>query len=143
MAHTTLMNIFNARDQLQIELASLLLGQPSVTHDVIEQLAAIAVLHDHVELFFRLNNFVQLDDIGVADLLENFNFPRDTLDVFLIVNLVFLEDFDSDLHKFKLMFDEQFCENFAKNGTYLLACQRVLAQLDLAERALTQMFTYN
>jgi len=38
-----------------------------------------------------------LDHVWVSDLLEDFDFPCDSLYVFLIVDFVFLEDFYGDL----------------------------------------------
>ena len=68
-----------------------------MSDDVIEQLAAAAILHDHVKLFFSFNYLIELNDIWVSYLLEDFDFPSDSLDIFLIVNLVFFEDFDGNL----------------------------------------------
>lgn len=41
---------------------------------------------------------VELDHVGVSDLLKDVDFSGDPLNVGLILNLVFFEDFDS--HKF-------------------------------------------
>lgn len=40
---------------------------------------------------------IKLNDIGVADLLQYFDFTGDPLHVLLVLDLVFLEDLDSDL----------------------------------------------
>lgn len=69
MADSTLMNVLNTRDELQVELAGLLFREPGVSDDVVEELTAIAVLHDHVQLFFGLNDFIELDHVGVSHLL--------------------------------------------------------------------------
>ena len=97
VTHAALVDVLDARDELEVELAGLLLRQPSVPDDVVEQLTAAAVLHDHVELLFSFNNLVELNDVGVTHLLENLDFPGDSLDVLLIVDLVFLEDLNGDL----------------------------------------------
>ena len=97
MTHAALVDVLDARDELEVELAGLLLRQPSVPDDVVEQLTATAVLHDHVELLFSFNNLVKLNYVGVTHLLENLDFPGDSLDVLLIVDLVFLEDLNRDL----------------------------------------------
>ena len=41
--------------------------------------------------------FVELDDVRVANLLQNFNLPRNSLNVLLVVDLFFLKDFDGNL----------------------------------------------
>lgn len=105
MAHSALVDVLDTGDELEVEFAGLLLREPSMPDDVVEQLATTAILHDHVKLFFSFNYLIELDDVWVSDLLEDFDFPCDSLDVFLVVDFVFLEDFDGDL----------------------FACQRVLA----------------
>lgn len=64
---------------------------------IVKQLATVAVLHNHVELFFRFNDFVQLNHVGVAHLLKNFDFTSYALNVFLVMDLVLLENLDCDL----------------------------------------------
>ena len=85
--------------------------------DVVKQLAAAAIFHDNVELFFGFNNLVELNDVWMSDLLQNFDFSRDSFDVLLIVDLVFLQNFNGDF----------------------LTGERVLAQLDLSKSSLAQM----
>ena len=64
-------------------------------HDVVKELATIAVLHDHVELFFGLDDFIELNDVWMPNFLKNFDLSGNALDIFLIVNLVLFQDFDS------------------------------------------------
>ena len=120
VADAALVYIFNARYQLQVELASLLLRQPRMPHNIIKQLAATAVLHDHIEFFFGFNYFVELNDIGVPHLLQNLDLPRNPLNILLIINFVLLEYLDG----------------------HLLASQRVLAQLDLPERSFPEVLAW-
>lgn len=40
---------------------------------------------------------IELDDIGVSNLLEDLDLPRDALYVLLVFDLVFLQDFHSNL----------------------------------------------
>ena len=40
---------------------------------------------------------VELNHVWVTDLLENFDLPCDSFNVLLIVDLLFLQNFDSDL----------------------------------------------
>lgn len=55
----------------------------------------------------------------MTDLLQNFDFSRDSLYILLIVDLVFLENL---------------------NG-YFFACKRMLTQLDLSESSLAKMLS--
>lgn len=56
MADTALVQVLNAGNQFPVELGGLLLGQPGVAHDVVEEFASVGVLHDHVELFVCFND---------------------------------------------------------------------------------------
>jgi len=51
------------------------------------------MLHDHKQLFIGFNNLIELDDVGVSNFLEDFNFASNTLNVLLVVNLFLFEDF--------------------------------------------------
>ena len=97
MAHTALMDILNTRNELEVELASLFLGESGVPYYVVEELASVAVLHDHVELFFSLDDFVKLNHIWMSDLLQYFYFSRNALHILLVVNLILFQDFNGDL----------------------------------------------
>lgn len=65
--------------------------------DVVEELTSIAVLHDHIELLFCLNDFIQLNNIWMPDFLEDFDFSRYPLYILLVMDLVFLKDFNGHL----------------------------------------------
>jgi len=101
VAHAALVQVLDARDQLLVELARLLLLQTRVPHDVVEQLAAVGVLHDHEELLLGLDDLVQLDDVVVAHLLQNLYLTSYPLNIFLVINLIFFKNFNSYLHNTK------------------------------------------
>lgn len=69
---------------------------------------------------------IELDDIGVSNLLEDLDLPRDALYVLLVLDLVFLQDFHSNL-KCNELYSE-----------YLLTSEGVGRELDLAESAFAQ-----
>jgi hypothetical protein len=77
------MDVLNARDKFKVELASLLLRKSITLDNIVEQLATIAVLHDHV---------IQLNNIWMSDLLQDLDFPRDSLNILLIVDFIFFQD---------------------------------------------------
>lgn len=58
VAHATLVDVLDAGDQFKVKLAGLLLRQPGVPNDIVEQLSAVAVFHYHIEFFFSFNYFV-------------------------------------------------------------------------------------
>jgi hypothetical protein len=99
MADSTLMDVLNTRNEFEIEFAGLFLAQTSVPDDVVEQLASVGILHDHKQLFFGLDDFIELDDVRMAYFLQDFDFTSNSLDILLIVNFVLLKNFDGDLIK--------------------------------------------
>lgn len=84
--------------------------------DVVEELPARAVLHDEEEVLGGLDDFVELDEVGVADEFEDVYFAGDALDVRHVHDLLLLQH----LH------------------CHLLARPLVDRQLYLPERALAQ-----
>jgi len=77
------------------------------------------VLHDHKQFLLSLDNLIQLDNVGVANLLQNLDFASDTLDVFLVIDFLLLQDFDC----------------------HLFTCQNVCALFDQAEGTFAQRFS--
>ena len=63
---------------LVVKEGSFFLFQAPLLHNVIEELSAFCVLHDHVDCLIILNDIVQLDDIAVLDFLQNFDFTTYT-----------------------------------------------------------------
>ena len=94
-----LVQVLNRTLDLLEKLASLRLRQLLLVHDVLEQLAAADVLHDQKELLRRLYNFKQLDDVGVPDHLQNFDFAAHSLHVGLFDDLSLFKDLNGDLQK--------------------------------------------
>jgi len=91
-----------------------------VSHDKVEELAAVGILHDHEELFIRFYDLIELDNVGMAHLLEDFNLARNSLNILLIVYFVLFKDLDS----------------------HLFSSEHVGALFDLAESALSKSLAY-
>ena len=96
MDDVELVKVLNSSDDLMKELESLRLFYSLVLDDVIEELSSISILHDQVKLLWRLNDLIQLNNIWVADHLENMNFTSNSLYIVHVLYLVFLQNFDSD-----------------------------------------------
>lgn len=67
-------------------------------HNIVEEFTILAVLHYEEELTLSLNDLVQLDDVGMSDLLEDLDLTADSLNVFLVFNSRFLKDLDRNLY---------------------------------------------
>ena len=67
MHDSILMNIFDARDNLLHEPDRLGLVETLSLYDVVEELAALGVLHYEVDVGFCLDYLVQLDYVRVAE----------------------------------------------------------------------------
>ena len=74
--------------------AGVRLLHPRVGDDVVEQLAAITVLHDEEDLPGSINDLEQLDDVFVAHALEDGDLAADTFHVRWLHNAALLQDFD-------------------------------------------------
>jgi hypothetical protein len=90
MADLQLVQVLDAGENLLQEASGLLLPDPLVGNNMVEELAATRILHNQEELFFGLNNLVELNDDWVSEYLENVDFAADSLRVARIHYLVLL-----------------------------------------------------
>ena len=97
MHNSQLVQVFDSADNLLEELAGFGFLEFLLLDDVVEQLAAADKLHDEKELFRRLNNFKQLDDVRVPDQLENVNLSRHSLYICIARDLTLLKNLNSHL----------------------------------------------
>ena len=91
------MNILDSAYELQVKFAGLLFAQSGVSDDKVEEFSAIAVLHDHIQLFLSFDDFVKLNNIWMSNFLKNFDFTGDSFNIFLVVNFIFLKNFYCNL----------------------------------------------
>lgn len=84
MAYTTLVNVFDARNELLIHSDSCLLMQSLMGHNIVEELAVLAELHDEKQFTFSFNDFKQLNYIGVPDFLQYFDLSAYSLNVLFV-----------------------------------------------------------
>lgn len=106
-----LVQVRHGRYDLSEEHPGLHFAETALLDDVVEQLAARTVLHDHVAVRLRLDYLVQLADVRVRQALKGADLELDARQVFAQFRLV--HDLDG----------------------HLLAGQRVRGQLDFAETA--------
>ena len=69
-------------------------------HNIVKELTSIGIFHDHVKFLFGLNNFVELDNVGMTNFLEDFDLSGDSLNILLIVNLILFQNFYGNLQGF-------------------------------------------
>lgn len=100
-----------------------------MSNDIIEEFSTIAILHNHVKLFFSLNDFIELNDIWMPNFFKDLDFPSYSFNIFLIMDFILLENLDSNLR----------CQN---HRTYLFISQSVLAKFHLSKGTFAEMFTY-
>ena len=92
-----LRDVLNSRDDLLEEAAGRLLVHLLVLDDVVEEFATRGKLHDQVQLFGRLDDFVELDDVRVLHDFQNVDFTRNTLYIGNVDDLALFEYFDGNL----------------------------------------------
>lgn len=88
-------HVLNGREYLGEKSGSLLLLDVALLHDVVEEVAAGAVLHDDVVVSRRLQELVELGNVWVPELLENLEFFLDLVLLSAVSNQLFIQDFDS------------------------------------------------
>jgi len=112
--------IFNARQDLVEEAASLLVLKPFFLNDVVEKFPTRHKFHNQKKLSIRFNYLVKLNDVGVPHNFEDFNFAHDTGNVGLILNFILFQYF----------------------YRYLFICQHMSTMAYLAKRTLSNRTTY-
>ena len=56
MAHSALVKVLDATDELPVELGGLCLSQASISDDEVKELATVSMLHYHKKLFLGLDD---------------------------------------------------------------------------------------
>ena len=121
MDDAELMQVLDASDELPEELAGLMLLQPFLFHYHLEELPLGHVFHDQEKLLWSLDDLVELDDVGMPDLLQDVDFASDSLDIGHVGNATLLQHLHS----------------------HALASDRVDAQLHLPKSALAQVSSHH
>ena len=98
-----LVQILNARNYLMEKFKCMRFLDPLVLDDVVEQFTAICVLHNQVQLLGCFDDFVELNDVGVSDHLQNVDFAGNSLYVVDILDFVLLENFYRNLQPISRM----------------------------------------
>jgi len=113
-----LVQILDSTNDLLEELAGFCLLKLLLLDDVVEELATADELHDQEELLGRLDDFEKLDDVGVADQLEDVDLARHSLHICIPRNFALFQYF----HR------------------HLFSCDIVNASLDFTEGAFADVF---
>lgn len=66
-------------------------------HDKVEKFSIRYEFHDQVELFLRLNNFINLHNIRMMKLLQYLNLSTDSLNVLFVLDPWLFKHFNSYL----------------------------------------------
>lgn len=91
------MNVIDTWDKLLEVFAGLLLFQSGALDDNIKQLTTLYKLHDKIQVFFCLDNLIDLYNIRMMQLFKYFNLPADSFYILFVFNSTFLENFYSHL----------------------------------------------
>ena len=65
--------------------------------DIIEKFTTVTIFHDHIEFFLGFNDFIKLNYVRMSDFLKNFDFPSNPLNILLIMDFIFLKNFNCHL----------------------------------------------
>lgn len=97
MNDSIFVDVLNTSKYLLHELDGFSLIESFFLDDVVEQLSTFCVFHNEMNVCFSLNDFVQLDNVGMSKYLQNANFAGDAFDVRLLDDFLFLKGFDCHL----------------------------------------------
>ena len=83
-----------AMDDLLEEPAGLLLAEALLAANVIEKAATRRVLHDDVDVGWRIDDLKQLDDVLIGHALQDLDLPRHAPPVVAVRELTLLDHLD-------------------------------------------------
>lgn len=89
-------DVLDAIDELVIEAAGILLPQLFAFDYEVEELSALNELHHEEQVLGRLYDFVELDDVRMADQFEDVDLPGYALHVGNVDDLFLFEDLYGD-----------------------------------------------
>ena len=116
MADPNAMDIVDAGNELLEVLAGMSFFESLVFYYDLKELSTLCVFHHQEEIVVSFDDLVELDNVRMVHLLQDFDLSGDSIDIFLLFNLRLLQNLDC----------------------HLLAGEDVRAQLDLAEGALAE-----
>jgi hypothetical protein len=90
------MYLLDSCNDLMEKAAGLGLLHSAIGHDVIEELATGGVLHDQVKLPSRLNDLIELHDVGMPYKLEDVHLSGHALHICNLLDAVLFEDLHRD-----------------------------------------------
>lgn len=96
MNDSKLVNVLDSAYDLLENLASFSLSHSLFADNVVKKFSTFHVLHYKKEVFGGFNDFVQLDDVWVANEFQNVNLAGHSLDICHIDDSILFEDLDCD-----------------------------------------------
>ena len=74
-----------------------------ILYDEVKKFAARCILHYQIELLWRLNYLIELDDVRVSYHLKNVDFAGDPLYIVDILNFIFFQNFNCHFFTCQIM----------------------------------------
>ncbi len=81
MNYSNAMNILDTVNKLQEYLLCFLLFESLPFYNIVEELSILQVLHNKIQFFASLYDFVQLHNIGVSNKLQYVNLSENPISV--------------------------------------------------------------
>lgn len=97
MADAQFVNVVDSCNQLLEMLAGFCLFEPLALNNQVEEFPTRGELHNQVQIALGLDDFVDLNDVGVVEFFKNFDFPGYSFHIFLIFDLRLFKHFHSHL----------------------------------------------
>ena len=71
MDNAVSVQVLNGANHLAHDISGVALGEPLSGNDAIKELSALAVLHNDMDITVIDVTLIELDDVGMIDLLQN------------------------------------------------------------------------
>jgi hypothetical protein len=90
------MAVLNSRNDLIKDFTGFILIHTFFFDDVVKELTSSKVFHDKKEVLGGFDDFIELNDVGMAYKFKDVNFPGHSFDICHIHDFVLLQNLDGD-----------------------------------------------
>ena len=106
MSNSFGMKVFHSQRDLCEYGSSLFFLDFFFGNNLVKQISALCILHDQVEFFGGLDDFIELDNKGMSEFFHDFKLASDSDNISVLKDEILFEDLDCDILLCKFMASE-------------------------------------